>query len=100
VEKREHRKEERTVIFFRFPTSYKLVFCDRFSLGDGEREAKKKKKKTLLSLSLTSRKLFPFFSSPPSPPPFAMAQANRNPAAHPWHDLPIQAEVRENEWGW
>ena len=43
--------------------------------------------------NLDSHSSLPTFKTFSFPAAFAMAQANRNPAAHPWHDLPIQAEV-------
>ena len=53
--------------------------------------------------NLDSHSSLPTFKTFSFPAAFAMAQANRNPAAHPWHDLPIQAEVtrvpRENSGG-
>ena len=56
---------------------------------DGEEEKRLASSPLTFLLSL-SRLSFLFLAFPAA---FAMAQANRNPAAHPWHDLPIQAEV-------
>ena len=64
-------------------------------LVDGERRKEKRKTRSRSTFFPLSRT----FSSSAFTAAFAMAQANRNPAAHPWHDLPIQAEVKKEGRG-